>query len=178
MPSLENYKKYLGSRTNGEARKVQSDEIMEWSWEEDIATRTCYFYDWYHDEFKTQLNDLHPEKDKNKIPMSVKYIVSSAQTFDKDAVTYHMQLKPSQKCVIPYYNEYFKNRYFSNYPCGLYVDIPDNKGRYNRWMVVGEANYNDPQFSTFELLRCDKVIQYISNGLKYNVAAVLRSQNS
>lgn len=178
MPSLFNYGKTIGIMTNGEARKRQSDMIMEYSWDEDIATRTCYFYDWYHDEYKTQLNDLHPEKDENKIPMRVKYLANSSQTFDKDNVTYHLQLKPSQECVVPYYDEFFKDRYYSSYPCGLYCDIPDSKGVYNRWLVVGEANFNNSQFPTFELLRCDKILQYIIDGTKYNVAGTLRSQNS
>lgn len=178
MPSLMNYKKMLGSFTDGEARKYESAMIMESTWDEDIATRTCYFYDWYHDINKTKLNDMHPELDFYKIPMRVKYLVSASQTFDKDAVTYHLQMKPSQQCVVPYYDEFFKNRYDANYPCGLYVDIPDERGIYNRWLVVGEANYNDPQFPTLQILRCDKVIQYVLNGVKYNVPAVLRSQNS
>lgn len=178
MPSFFNYQKKLGLHTNGEARKIQSDMIMDATWDEDIATRTCYFYDWYHDEHRTQLDNMKSESDINKIPMRIKFIVSSSQTYSKDPVTYHMQLRPSQENVIPYYNEYFGERYDSHYPCGLYVDIPDSKGIFNRWLVVGEANYNDPQFPTYELLRCDKVIQYIFDGKKYNVPAVLRSQNS
>lgn len=177
MPSLNFYKKIYNC-TVGEAHKNESDKIWEATWDNDIATRTCYFYDWYHDDNKTKINDMKPESDSKKIPMRVKYIVSSSQTFSKDAVTYHLGLKPSQECVVPYYDEYFKNRYDSKYPCGLYCDIPDNKGIYNRWLVVGQANYNDPQFPTFELLRCDKIIQYIVDGIKYNIPAVLRSQNS
>lgn len=173
MPSLEDIK-----RNSGSVHLIRSQQIMENTWYRDLAVKTCYFYDWYHDSNKTTLNSLSPQKDKDKIPMDVKFIINSTQTFDKDAVTYHIQLKPSQKIVVPYYDEVFKNRYDATYPVGLYCDIPDASGHYNRWLVVGIANGNDPMFPTYEVLRCDKVFQWIVNQKKYNVAGVLRSQNS
>lgn len=178
MPNLSLYRKLNAGHTNGEQRKLQSDMIMEATWDEDITTRDAYFYDWYHDNYKTQLIELKSTVDSNKIPMRIKFLVNSSQTMDKDPITYHLQMKPSQECVVKYYDEFFKNRYDAMYPCGLYADIPDSKGIHNRWLVVAEANSNDPQFPTFELLKCNKIIQYVFNGKKYNVPAVLRSQNS
>lgn len=167
MPTLERI------RTSNKLH--QSQQIMEHTWYRDLAVKTCYFYDWEHDNQKTTLS---PKQDKDKIPMDVKFIINSAQTFDKDAITYHIQLKPSQECVVPYYEEVFGERYDATYPVGLYCDIPDSKGKYNRWLVVGLANSNDPMFPTYEVLRCDKVFQWIFDQRKYNVAGVLRSQNS
>ena len=178
MPSLDMYKKmYSAFKNDGEARKHDSDKIIEATWYEDIATRTCWFFDWYHDDNKEELNDLTIDK-SNMYPMDIKYLVNSSQTYSKDNITYHLQMKPSQKCVVPYYDEIFKNRYNAKYPCGLYCLIPDEKGLLNRWLVVAEANYNDPQFPTFELLRCDKVIKFVYKGMMYNVPGVLRRQNS
>jgi len=54
----------------------------------------------------------------------------------------------------------------------------DESGRYNRWLIVDKANYNSNQFPTFEILRCDKVFQWIHDNKKYQCAGVLRSQNS
>jgi hypothetical protein len=51
----------------------------------------------------------------------------------------------------------------------------DAKGKYNKWLVVGLANYYDPQFETYEILPCNYIIQYVYGGVKYNVSAVLRS---
>ena len=179
MITLDNYGKILGGkRTIGQVHKEQADMLMEKTWDRDIAARTGYFYDYAHDTHIKQLNDLHPEEDDYKVPMDIKFIVASSQTYSKDAITYHLQLRPSQECVVPYYQECFANRYQATYPVGLYVDIQDSKGKFNRWLVVAEANANDPQFPTFELLRCDKVINYILEGKKWFVPAVLRSQNS
>lgn len=179
MPSLDAYKTYYNEPTqSGREKKYDSDLIMEERWYEDIEAQTAYLYDYYHDEHITKLTDLKPSRDRKKIPIDIKYIVSSSQTFDKDQITYHIQLKPSQECNVSYYKEFFGERYNSVFPCGLYIDIMDNKGKYNRWMVVDGANYYDPQFSTYEILPCDYVFQWIMDGKKYQVPGVLRSQNS
>lgn len=179
MPSFETFKMTNGGNTIGQNHKAESDMVMEATWERDLTQRVAYFYDCYHDEHPTQLNDLTPTKDRNKIPISIKYLKHTSQTLAKDAVSYHLQLRPSQReDVIPYYKESFEDRFGATFPMGLYCDIPDNKGRYNRWLVVAKADYDDAQFSTFELLRCDYVFQWIFGGVKMQMPGVLRSQNS
>lgn len=179
MPSLNFYKKmFTGIRSVGEISKQESDLVVENTWWDDLASRVGYLYDWYHDDNKTQLLDMHPETDKKKIPIDIKYIVSSSQTYEKDPITYHIQLRPYQECNVPYYEEFFRNRYDAKFPVGMYIDIEDSNGIYNRWLIVGESNFNDPQFPTYEILRCDKIIDYIIDNTKYRIAAVLRSQNS
>ena len=177
MPPYNMYKN-LNYGTIGQAHKRESDKIMDATWWNDIQSRIAYLYDFYHDDYKMQLDDLNPTEDKKKTPIEIKFVQSSSQTYDKDSVTFHMQLRPGQKCNVDYYDEFFKYRYNSVFPIGLYVDIPDEQGVFNRWLIVDKANYNTTQFPTFELLRCDKVIQYVFEGVKYNVPAVLRSQNS
>lgn len=168
----------LGEKHIGNVHKLQSDMIEEYTWDNEIESRIGYFYDWNHDTHHTQLIDLHPEADEYKVPMDIKYIVASKQTMAKDAITYHLQLRPSQKCVVNYYEEEFKNRYDSVYPVGLYCDIKDSKGIWNRWLVCATANINDPQFPNFEILRCDYVLDAIFDGVMYKIPIVLRSQNS
>ena len=179
MPSFETFKKLHGGLTVGQTHKADSDMVMEATWDNDIDTRVAYFYDFDHDNHITRLDDLHPEQDEKKIPISIKFIAHTKQTLNKDFISYHLQLLPSQsEDVVPYYKEVFKERYGATFPIGLYVDIPDNKGRYNRWLVVSQADYNDVQFSDFELLRCDYVFQWVIGGKKMQMAGVLRSQNS
>lgn len=164
----------------GEVKKLQSDTITESTWYEDLATRTCYFYDHFHENEPLKLNDLCPDK-RIQVPIDVKYIVNSSQTFDKDPITYRIMLKPSEEGrdeLVPYYKRDFIDRYDAQFPVGLFVSIPDSKGKYNRWLVVDRANVNDPQYPTYEILRCDYLFQWISNGVKYQYPGVLRSQNS
>ena len=178
MPSLNFVKKYYGEHTIGEGHKVESDKIMNATWWNDISSQVAYLYDYYHDDDITRLNDTDPQNCKLKIPIDIKFLQSSSQTYDKDQVTFHLQLRPGQKCNIKYYREYFKERYDATFPIGLYVDIKDESGKYNRWLIVDKANYNATQFPTFEVLRCDKVFQYIIDNTKMQIAGVLRSQNS
>lgn len=180
MPSFNLYKKIINPTNNtvGEIHKIQSDGVMNATWKYDINEQTAYLYDWYHDSAPTVLRDLRPFDDKNKIPIDIKFLRSSSQTYDKDGVTFRLQLRPNQECNVDYYKECFGDRYKSNYPCGLYIDIKDNDGKYNRWLVVEEADFYDPQWSTFEILPCDYVFQYMMDGMKKQVAGVLRSQNS
>lgn len=178
MPPFNVYKDRLGSYTDGQARKIESDKLMEWTWWEDIAARRAYLCDWYHDSEQLVLNNLHPELDPLKIPIDIKFVQSSSQTYDKDQVTVHLQLKPSQECNVPYYKEFFEERYNSMFPIGLYAIIQDDKGIWNRWLIVDKANVNVTQFPTFEILRCDYVFQYIMDNQKIQIPGVLRSQNS
>lgn len=182
MPSLKNYKLLLSAngKFSGQAVKTNADNILEASWYNDVATRTCYLFDYYHDPQPLLLNDLTPDENI-QTRIDIRYIVSSSQTFEKDAVTYHIMLKPSEEgksSLVNYYDECFKYRYDANFPCGLYILIPDSKGKYNKWLIVGMANYNDPQFPTYEVLRCDKLFQWIYKNKKYQMCGVLRSQNS
>lgn len=182
MPTLEKYRERLSEygKNNGQARKNHADQIVESTWYNDLATRTCYLFDFMHDPQPDKLNDLTPD-DSMQIPVDVKYLVYSSQTYAKDAITYHIQFKPSEDgkdSIVPYYEALFKERYDATFPCGLYILIPDNHGVYNKWLVVDTANYNDPQFSTYEVLRCDKIFQWVYQNKKYQMPGVLRSQNS
>lgn len=180
MPSLAVYKSIHGSGNylEGTAMKLQSDQIIEDTWWGDIAARTAYVYDFYHDDEPLGLRELHSANSGIKIPLDIKFIKHTSQTYSKDIVTNHIMLKPSQRCNVDYYNEFFKWRYGAEFPIGLYIDIPDERGVYNRWIVVEKANFNDVQLPTFEVLACDKVIQYVVDGIKYQIPGVLRSQNS
>lgn len=176
--TLRSYPRILGEKHLGKVHKMQSDMIEEMTWDNEIESRIGYFYDLSHDTHPTQLVNLHPEEDDYKIPMDIKYIVASKQTMAKDAITYHLQLRPSQKCVVDYYEEEIGRRYDAPYPCGLLCDIQDSKGVWNKWLVCAPANENDPQFPNFEILRCDYVLDAIFDGVQYRIPVVLRSQSS
>lgn len=177
MPSPTDYRKLLGNKTIGQAHKDMSDKIMDYTWWNDIQSRVIYLFDYWHDKNKTFLNDIKIDEN-NMTPIDAKFVMYSSQTFDKDAVTFHLQFRPGQQCNVNYYDEFFKKPYDALFPIGLYALIPDEQGIYNRWLIVEKANYNVTQFPTFEILRCDKVFEWIFDGKKYRCPGVLRSQNS
>lgn len=178
MPSFDLYKKLHTATSIGEAHKMESDLVMEARWDTDINTRVCYLYDYWHDDHRTQLTNLDPVSDPKKVAISLKWRKSTNQTMDKDIATHHIQMRPSQGMCVDYYPAFFEKRYEATWPVGLFVDIPDDNGVYNRWLIVRTANYHVSQFPTFEVLPCDKVLNWIYKGKKNKMAGCLRSQNS
>ena len=184
MPNFGLYTKLLNSPIHdGDIRKKQSDEIMEETWWEDISSKVAYFYDFNSDigEEKYQFTNMHPEEDSYKTAVDIKFLYSSSQTFAQEQVTYHLQLRPSfnyKDTSLDYFEDDYAKKYLSIFPVGLYVDIPSEDGSYNRWLVVNTANYYNNQFPTFDILPCNKLLQYVCDGICYQVPGVIRQQNS
>ena len=55
MPSLELARRISAAKTNGaktlgQIHKENADWSMEYTWDTDIQSKTCYIYDYYHDD--------------------------------------------------------------------------------------------------------------------------------
>ena len=174
------YGEMLKAKTMGRARKYNADMIEDATFDGDIQHQVAYFYDYFHDvgEERFKLYDLHPEDDVNKTPMEIKFIRHEKQSYNKDQTTFWLQFKTDQEHLPEYYEEAFAKKYEALWPVGLYVDIMDSNEIYNRWLVVNTANYWGDQFPTWELLKCDYLLQWIHNGKRYECPGVLQSQNS
>lgn len=59
---------------------------------------------------------------------------------------------------------------------GTYVDIPDDTGTYNRWLIVGRSD--EPQFVKYNILKCNWTFKWIVEGILYECLGVLRARNS
>ena len=181
MSTFELQREYAYANSVGQAHKEESDMIENATWWNAIESRVGYFYDYFHDlksKDKLKLRGLHPENDPEKVPIDIKYFRHTSQTMDKDRTTFHLRLRPGQKCTVPYFEEEYQEIYDNVFPVGLFVDLPDADGNYNKWLVAATANYFDMQFPSYEILPCDKVFRWIYEGKKYQMAGVLRSQNS
>lgn len=180
MIDLSTYKRslYHMGETEGMARKEQSDKIMNWTWKRDLQSRVCYLYDYYHDDEPDKNYNLHPNQSRCKTPIDVKYIVNSYNSDGKDQVSYHIQFRPNQECNVDYYEDNFVKRCGATFPIGLYIDIPDDKKIYRRWLIIENANTYDPQFITWSILPCDYRFCWIYKNQKYKMWGVSRSQSS
>ena len=180
MIDHSSYATMLGATVDGRARKAESDMVMLNSWWEDIQSQTAYLYDYYHDtgDERFKLRDIHPQDNSDKIPIPIKFIRHEKQSYNKDPVTFWLQLQPGQECNVDYYDEVFGKKYSTIWPVGLYIDIMDESGKYNKWLIVNTANFYQNQFPTYELLACDYVFQWIHKGKRLQCAGVLQSQNS
>lgn len=92
-------------------------------------------------------------------PIDAKYITYTYYSIDQDAVDYHLQFRPG-----------------IHFPIGKYVDIPDDTGKYNRWLIVGRSD--EPQFVKYNVLKCNWTFKWIANGTIYECLGVLRNRNS
>jgi hypothetical protein len=179
LPSLDLYKKLLGTKTVGQATKEQADRVFEATWYSDLDAKVAYFYSQNRDEEFDVSDDLHPES-TNKIPVEVKIFEMEYNSLAKDEVAWHLIFKPSfdYHDVVPYYDNEYAKKLGSVFPVGLYCDYPDSKGIYHRWLVVGQHRYYGNQLPTFLVLPCDYKLQWIYGQKKYQTWAVLRSQSS
>lgn len=91
--------------------------------------------------------------------VDAKYIVYTYYSISKDAVDYHLQFRPGV-----------------HYPIGSYIDIPDDRKVYHRWLIVGRSD--EPQFVKYNILKCNWVFKWIVNGKIYECLGVLRDRNS
>lgn len=177
------YSSMLGTNVAGRARKMQSDVIMDATFTEDIQYQVGYFYDYFHDDEPLKYKDLHPENSTSKIPIGLKFIVKQKNTENKDQVGYHIQFKTTQTNSIDYYEDTFVRKWDAEFPVGLYVDLPDAKGIYRKWLVTERADWLGLQFPTWYILPVDFVYQWVyrdtkGNAYKYQMCGVQRSQSS
>ena len=164
--------------TTGQRHFRESQDIIEATWYNDPASTVGWFYDYTHDDEPDKNKGLHPEQSKTKIPIEIKYILSSYRTLSKDEVDSRIMFKPSYRCNVLYYKELFEKPTDSVFPVGMYCDIKDEKGSWNRWLVVATASANNHDFPTWSILPCGHKFQWVFDGKKQEMWGVERSQSS
>ena len=146
----------------GQQLKQSSDLAMQSTWYNDIQTRTCYIYDYFNDTEPDKLSGYQPEDNLgNKIKVDLKFIITKYKTLDKQDPEYHIQFSPDdwnrQTCIPEYYEKY--SMYGIRFPIGLYCDIPDDRGIYQKWLIVFDEVAN--QFPKFGVLKCDHIFRWV-----------------
>jgi hypothetical protein len=171
--------------TLGEKLKSDSDRVMELTWDNDVQSKKAYIYDYWHDDHP-DIKDHMTYENTVKTCIDIKFIVKSYQSVDKDQVDYYIMFKPSQKIEFTeddelfYYENDFHKKYLAEFPIGLYIDIPDDRGVYRKWLIVLSEPAN--QFPKYLVLPINYRFMWIENTGKERVKrkmwSVLKSQNS
>ena len=171
--------------TLGEKLKSDSDTLMELTWNNDIQSKICYIYDFYHDD-QPRLAEGMTYENTTKTRIDAKFIVKSYQSMDKDQVDYYVQFRPSQSIrfseddELYYFETDYKTTYGNTFPIGLYLDVPDDRNVYHKWLICREEKAN--QFPKYLVLPCDYELCWIeTNGkdrIKRRMWSVLRMQSS
>lgn len=137
MPNLETARRIYsvetnGAKTLGQDHKDFSDFLMEETWDTDIQSRTCYIYDFYHDDTPDLKDHIINGDDTTKTKIDAKFIISSYGSIDKDQVAYHLMFKPSQKLdfeegdELYYYETDYKQKYGGSHFIGLIIWLNSN----------------------------------------------------
>ena len=191
MPSLQTARRVAnaknnGAKTIGQIYKEQSDWLMEETFSNDIQSKVCYIYDYFHDD-QPDKNVGMTYENTTKTKIDVKFIVKTYQSIDKDQVEYYIQFRPSQKVWFEESDElyYFETDYRQKYgvqdfPIGMMIDIPDDTGIYHKWLICSKEPAN--QFVKYLVLPCNYFLHWVENDgqnrYKRSMWVVLRNQNS
>lgn len=165
MLSFDDYKKQtVGQATIGQQLKTMSDEMIQETFDNDIQTRLCYLYDYYRDDQPECESGYDPSKSKTKIPVKLKFIVKTYKSMAKDDPEYHIMFEPNVWNSMSCKPEWFVKQYQRagvEYPVGLYIDIPDDRGIYHKWLAT-YLEYGN-QFPKIGVLRCNYKFQWVKD---------------
>lgn len=190
MPSLQTARRVAnaknnGAKTIGQIYKEQSDWAMEQTWDNDIQSKICYIYDFYHDD-QPRLAEGMTYENTTKTRIDAKFIVKSYQSMDKDQVEYYIQFKPTQKThfsegdELYYFETDYRKKYHNDNFIGLFIDIPNDESIYEKWMILRTEPAN--QFPKYLILKCNYEFMWIENNvtekIKRRMWSVLKMQSS
>ena len=190
MPSLSTARRVAnaknnGAKTIGQIYKEQSDDMMNWTWDNDIQSKICYIYDFYHDD-QPRLAEGMTYENTTKTRIDAKFIVKSYQSIDKDQVEYYIQFKPTQKThfsegdELYYFETDYRKKYHNDNFIGLFIDIPNDENIYEKWMILRTEPAN--QFPKYLILKCNYELMWIENNgtekIKRRMWSVLKMQSS
>ena len=174
-----------GAKTIGQIYKEQSDWAMEQTWDNDIQSKICYIYDFYHDD-QPRLAEGMTYENTTKTRIDAKFIVKSYQSMDKDQVEYYIQFKPTQKThfsegdELYYFETDYRKKYHNDNFIGLFIDIPNDENIYEKWMILRTEPAN--QFPKYLILKCNYELMWIENNgtekIKRRMWSVLKIQSS
>lgn len=198
MPSLQTARRIANAKTNdaktlGQIYKEESDFLMEETWDNSVTSKTCYIYDYFHDDFFTDEHGITRSlaegmtyENTNKTKIDAKFIIKSYQSMNKDQVEYYLMFRPSQPVRfnegddLYYYETDFRKRYSATFPIGLWVDLPDDRGVYHKWLICRNEPAN--QFPKYLILPANYELMWVEKNnekrIKRRMWCVLRQQMS
>ena len=171
--------------TLGEKLKSDSDMLMNLTWDGDLQSKVAYIYDYFHDD-QPEIKDHMTYENTTKTRIDIKFIVKSYQSMDKDQVDYYIQFRPDEKFdftekdELYYYEKDFHKKYGADYPIGMMIDIPDDRGIYHKWLICRDEPAN--QFPKFLILPLNYRLYWIEQDgdkrYKRNMWCAIRMQSS
>lgn len=148
----------LGSH-EGEARRNNSQKIMDASWMRDAATKPVYVK-W--------VDSGLPVVDDDDPVLYAKFNAKSYFSISGDAIEYLLQFRLDD----------IKNN--QDIKVGSYVQLPNEMGNYEWWLIVAEDDR--PQFHQYYILKCTWTYRWVSikdgHRIIHECLGCARKQNS
>lgn len=140
----------------GDSIRYNSDLIMNSAFTHDPQYRKSNLYDW-------NMNFLEE--------VDIKFQTFTEFSILKDKVEHKVQFRPKYHPEKIYIDESIGLERF-----GYYLDIPDDDGIINTWLIVGR---NDKlTYPRYNVLKCNWIFQWIVNQTIYKCLGVLRMRSS
>lgn len=169
MPSLLTARRVANAKTNGattigQTHKENSDWAMEFTWDNDLQSKICYIYDYFHDD-QPEKKDHMTYEHTTKTRIDAKFIVTQYGSITKDQVPYHIQFKPSQPVEFSdgdelyYFETDYRRKFDVQFPTSLYIDIPNEKGVYEKWLIL--TMEQGIQFIKYNVLPCNYRFEWV-----------------
>lgn len=176
MPRLDTAKRISMVSTNnaktiGQIYKNNSDFAIEETWDNNIQSKVCYIYDFAHDDQPLLKDHMTYSANTSKTRIDAKFIITSYGSITKDQVAYHIMFRPSQKLEFDpsdelyYFEKDYRTRYGISFPTSLYIDIPNEKGIYEKWLILTMEQGN--QFTKYNVLPCNYLFEWIEVNGQY-----------
>lgn len=101
----------------------------------------------------------HAPSDMDSVKYDAKFFIHTRRSLAGDNEDYCIELRPHIRI-----------------PIGSYIDIPDDEGELQRWMVVEKDSR--PQFPLYYVLKCNWTLKWKIGDVVYSILGVLRTQSS
>lgn len=154
---FEQYKNRMAMRgqSMGEMLKMQSNMVIEQTWERDPNARKVYV---------VKVNSGLPEVTVEHELIDVKFNINTYQSITADEVAYLLQFRHGEEKRHP------------EIGIGSYVYMSDEDGEWKWWLIVHLDER--PSFRQYQILECNWTLGWVVNEHIYHCLGVQRYQNS
>ena len=180
MITLQNNKTRLMSGLQGQVHEAQSDMVLEATWGRNGSDKVAYIYDYFHDDQPDIAVGMTYSPYTTKTKIDVRYNMTAHPSLSKDQNESHIMFRPSveRKLSNTWPLDYYSDSFGTNaeFPIGLYIDIPDNRNVYRKWLIC-DRTYSE-SYVYYLILPCNYRYTWVKNDTTYKMWGVARTQNS
>lgn len=180
MITLLDNQNRLMNGIQGKAHESQSDMVLEATWGRNGSDKVAYIYDYFHDDQPDLAQGMSYSQYTTKTKIDIRYNLTAKASLAKDQNESHIMFRPSveRKLTNTWPLDYYPTSFGKNaeFPVGLYIDIPDNRNVYRKWLIC-DRTYSE-SYVYYLILPCNYRYTWVKDDKLYQMWGVARVQNS